>query len=222
MSLERGATYQETSSLLQFPCCFRDSGGCAKVTPDILHIPGDARQPDNRGRTAKSPTAPYSTHSSPHWKEPTATCGRASPEQPLLHAARMLQGCRGDAAGNAMGMGRADLRTTALPGCNWAQRKKLLFISPFWKWPNSSNNLLKFFYIETAISISRTSASSIAVYLCTSQEHAVDGLANMCSTEDAAMLSSKKNKKTQNVYFQVNANCTSPEGTNTFLFLRVK
>lgn len=95
LSLEQRATDQETSSLLQLPCCFADCGGCAKATPDGWWIPGDKRQPDNCGGDSRVPAAPHHTNSTPHWKQPT-TCGIASPEQQLLHATGIVWTCYGE------------------------------------------------------------------------------------------------------------------------------
>lgn len=87
------------------------------------------------GGTAKSPTAPHSTHSSPHGKEPNGDMWNSLPWR-----ASALR--RRDATGMPQGMpwGWEELTPApSLPGRSWAQRKKLLFSSPFWKWPKSSN-----------------------------------------------------------------------------------
>lgn len=57
--------------------------------------------------------------------------------------------CRRDCMGMlwAMPSGWEELPTAMVPEHSWPQRMKLLFISPFWKWPNSSNII----YLKSSI-----------------------------------------------------------------------
>lgn len=109
-------------------------------TPAWQLAGGDSQVPDCTPLHAQQP--------------PRERSKRRHVEQPPLKSLRSApQGCHRDAAGNAVGMGRADLRSVALPGHSWAQRKKLLFILPFWKWPKSSNIIYQKFSIQKQLRV---------------------------------------------------------------------
>lgn len=125
------------------------------------------------------------------------------------------QGCCGDAAG----MERAELCDTTLPRQSWAQRKKLFFVSPFWKWPKGSNAIYQNFSIQKQLSVFPGLQSVMLPHMHVHPKCAHSAGWPMCVQLKMRQYSlQRKTQKSNNVYFQVNINCTSPGWTNTFYF----
>lgn len=125
------------------------------------------------------------------------------------------QGCCGDAAG----MERAELCDTTLPRHSWAQRKKLLFVSPFWKWPKGSNAIYQNFSIQKQLSVFPGLQSVMLPHIRVRPKCVHSAGWPMCVQLKMRQYSlQRKTQESNNVYFQVNINCTSPGWTNTFYF----